>query len=61
MFLSFCAMFLSEYRIASFSEPLELFSVLNFVFDKDVEDLRSFGIIGFESYFEIFRPSRQGS
>ena len=33
---------------------MELFFVQNFVYDKDVEDLHSFGIIGFESHFEIF-------
>ena len=37
------------------------FCLLNFVHDGDVEDLRSFGITGFETHFEIFRPSRQGS
>ena len=28
------------------------------MFDEDVEDLHSLGIIGFESHFEIFQPSR---
>ena len=40
---------------------MELSSALDFVYDKDVKDVCSFGIIGFESHFEIFQPSRQGS
>ena len=32
-----------------------MFSALNFVYDKDLEDLHSFGKVGFESHFEIFR------
>ena len=35
--------------------------MLHFVDDKDVGDLYSFGIIGFELHFETFQPSRQGS
>ena len=69
--ICFCVMFLREYQIPSFTNKIEVLLdnnlwncflyVLNFVYDKDVEDLCSFSIIGFESHFEIFRPSRQGS
>ena len=35
---------------------MEFFSVLNFVYDKDVEDLRSSEIIGFEPLSKYFDP-----
>ena len=65
MFPSFCVMFLSEYKITSFTNKIEVLlnnnlwnCLLNFACDEDVANLRSFGITGFESHFEIFRLRR---
>ena len=55
MFPSFCVMFLSEYKITSFTNKIEVLlnnnlwnCLLNFACDEDAANLRSFGITGFE-------------